>query len=211
MRNGILKSACLLALCLPTLALAQERRGKGTWEFSAGGGLKVMDAHLQDFLCCAPPPALAANRFTYNTSPDRLMPGIALRLGYNFSRQLGWSIGGEAARGSGVTYLTPLAAITYTPNLDARTSPFISIGTQGTRIYGKNGRRTHPTWGGHVGVGFRQMFKPDMAFRVEGRIASEHYAELPGAKAAYPAFVTLGVSYFMRSAADSRQVGQPAP
>ena len=197
MRNRIVKSVCLLALCLPMLALAQEEqrrgRGKGTVEFTASGGIKIMDSRLQDFLSSGP----VANRFTTNTEPARVMPGVSLRLGYNFSRQWGFSIGGEGARGSGITYLTPLAALTFTPDLNARTSPFISIGSQATRIIGMNGRFTHPTWGAHVGLGVRQMWKPNMAFRIEGRIATEHYAELPAAKAAYPAFITLGLSYLL--------------
>jgi OOP family OmpA-OmpF porin len=97
--------------------------------------------------------------------------------------------------GSGVRYLTPFAAATYTANLNARFSPFLTGGTQFTRITG-NGRKVHPTWGAHLGVGIRSMIDSKVALRLEGRMALEHYADLPGAKSAYNSILTLGLSYF---------------
>lgn len=196
MRNRLLKSAWMLAVCLPTLALAQQQpgaqRGAGTWEFSAGAGIKIMDRALLGYLASRS----ATERFTTSADPGRIMPGVALRLGYNFSNHLGFSLGGEGASGSGVKYLTPLAALTYTFDLNAKTSPFITAGSQITRIVGSNGRLTHPTWGAHLGVGVRRMVGENLALRLEGRMATEHYADLPAAKAAYPSFATIGVSYF---------------
>lgn len=197
MRNRVLKSAWMLAACLPTLALAQQQpgaqRGAGTWEFSAGGGLKIMDRALLGYLASGP----ATTRFTTSSDPGRIMPGAAVRVGYNFSRNLGFSLGAEGATGSGVKYWTPLAAFTYSANLNAKTSPFITAGSQITRIVGSNGRLTHPTWGAHLGVGIRRMVGENLALRLEGRMATEHYADLPGAKSAYPSFATIGVSYFV--------------
>ncbi|HUR19276.1 MAG TPA: OmpA family protein [Vicinamibacterales bacterium] len=192
MRNRILKTASLLALCIPSLVLAQHQRGKGTWEWNAGGGIKLMDRHLMDFLASGP----VANRFTDDVDPGRLMPAVALRGGYSVTRTLAFSLAGEAAQGSGILFLTPLVALTYSPNINAKTSPFVTIGSQFTRIDGQNERLMHPTWGAHVGVGIRQMIADRLALRVEGRVASEHYAELPGKKSAFPGIATVGLSYF---------------
>jgi len=122
------------------------------------------------------------------------MPAAALRLGYNFNNNVGFSIGTAGAIGSGVKYLTPFAALTYTVNLNATTSPFITGGTQFTRITG-NGRVTHPTWGAHAGLGVRHMVSENLALRLEGRMAFEHY-EQPGKRTAYNTIATLGISYF---------------
>jgi outer membrane protein OmpA-like peptidoglycan-associated protein len=197
MRNRILKIAGMLVVCLPTLALAQQqpepRRGMDTWEFSAGLGIKIMDRALLNYLASG----TAGTRFTSTADPSRIAPGAVVRVGYNFSRHLGFSLGAEGASASGVTYLTSLAAVTYTVDLNAKTSPFITLGSQMTHVAGENGRLTHPTWGAHLGVGVRHMIGEKLALRLEGRMATEHYEELPGAKAAYISFVTLGVSYFV--------------
>jgi OOP family OmpA-OmpF porin len=108
----------------------------------------------------------------------------------------GFSIGTSGAKASGIKYLTPFAAATYTANLNAQFSPFLTVGTQFTRITGQNSRKTHPTWGTHVGLGFRNMLSPNFALRVEGRMGIEHYADLPGAKTAYNSLATIGFSYF---------------
>lgn len=192
MRNRILKTASLLALCVPSLLLAQHQRVKGTWELSAGGGVKFMDQDLMQFLGSGP----VANRFSDATSPNRLMPTVALRGGYSVTNTLAFSLAGEAAQGDGVTYLTPIVALTYSPNFNAKTSPFLTIGSQFTRVGGQNERRTHPTWGAHAGVGVRRMVADRLAFRVEGRMANEHYSELPGKKSTFPKIATLGLSYF---------------
>ncbi len=196
MRNRILKSAWMLMLCLPTLALAQQQpapRGAGTWELSGGLGIKIQDQALSGYLASGS----ATTRFTNTAAqPGRFMPAAVVRLGYNFNRNLGFSLGSEVAAGSGVKYVTPFAALTYTANLNAHFSPFVTFGNQFTRVIGENGRLTHPTFGFHLGLGFRQMLTQDVALRVEGRMALEHYAELPGKKSAYPSMVTIGLSYF---------------
>src|SRR3970040_688763 len=127
MRNRILKSAWTLAAFLPALAMAQQPPAvhrEGSWEFSLGGGFLFLDASLRDFLGSGP----ANIRFANDTSPSRATPLAAARVGYNFTRNLGVSVSGGGAMGSGVTYMTPTAAITYTLNLNAKTSPFVLIG-----------------------------------------------------------------------------------
>lgn len=196
MSNRILMKALIVALCLPTAALAQQQeveRGAGTWEFSLGGGVKYMDGELLDFLSAGG----ASSRFTTGDNPGRLVPTAALRLGYNFSPSWGFSLGAEGATGGGVRYVSPFAAVTWTANLNARTSPFVTVGTQVTRITGQNSRVTHPSWGAHLGLGVRSMVSQKLALRLEGRMASEHYADLPLNKATYPLMATLGLSYFV--------------
>lgn len=190
MRDQILESVRTLAVFLPVLALGQPlaAQREGSWEFSAGGGVMYTDGALANFL--------RSRGFTDSgIKPDRLAPAAAVRLGYNFNNNFGFSIGTAGATSSGVKYLTPFAAVTYTVNLSARTSPFLTAGTQFTRITG-NGGITHPTWGAHAGVGIRQMISGNLALRLEGRMGVEHYQDLPGRKTAYNSIATLGFSYF---------------
>jgi len=194
MRNRVMKRAWLLALCIPTLALAQQERGRGTFEFNAGAGMKMMDKDLQLFLARG----TASTRFTNTDNPGSTMPGVVTSLGYNFTPNLGFSLGGEVASGSGVLYLTPIAALTYTVNLNARTSPFVTFGNQITRIVGQNERLTHPKWGAHLGVGVRHMISQSMALRLEGRMARESYQELTPSWMTNASFVGLSLSYFFR-------------
>jgi outer membrane protein OmpA-like peptidoglycan-associated protein len=190
MRNRFLLAALTLVAVLPTLAPAQDMaaRREGSWEFSVGGGAMYLDGALAGFL--------GRTGFADNSAtPSRLAPAAAVRLGYNFSNNLGFSIGTGGATGSGVKYLIPFAAFTYTVDLNATTSPFFTGGTQFTRITG-NGRVTHPTWGAHAGLGVRHMVSENLALRLEGRMGFEHYEELPGRKTAYNTIATLGISYF---------------
>lgn len=190
MRDQILKSVRSLAAFLPLLVLVQPvaaQRGR-SWEFSVGGGGVFTDGALTSFL--------GSNGFTASgTKPNRFTPALGVRLGYNVTEHFGFSIGTVGATGSKVKYLTPFAAATYTANLNARFSPFLTFGTQFTRITG-NGRKVHPTWGAHLGGGIRSMLDDRFALRVEARMATEHYADLPGAKTAYNSTVMLGFSYF---------------
>jgi len=195
MRDQILKSGRTLAAFLSMLALTQPlaaqsegQQREGSWEWSAGAGVWYTDGALKSFL----------GSKGYGSSGDlnRLAPAAAVRVGYNVSNHWGLSIGTSGAKASGVKYLTPFAAATYTANINAKFSPFLTGGTQFTRITGQNDRKTHPTWGARLGLGFRNMLSPDVALRVEGRMLIEHYAELPGAKTAYNSVATIGFSYF---------------
>ena len=191
MRNRFLLAALTLVALLPTLARAQDvpAQREGSWEFSAGAGAMYLDGHLAGFLASKGFPDSGSN-------VKRLMPAAALRLGYNFNNNIGFSIGTGGAIGSGVKYLMPFAALTYTVNLNATTSPFLTAGTQFTRITGQNSRVTHPTWGAHAGLGVRHMVSENLALRLEGRMQFEHYQEQPGKKTAYNTIATLGISYF---------------
>jgi len=190
MRDQILKNVRPLAAFLPMLVLAQPVAAQRvrSWEFSVGAGAEYTDGALASFL--------GSNGFTDDGStPSRFMPALDLRLGYNVTNHWGFSIGTAGAKGSGVKYLTPFAAATYTANLNAKFSPFLTGGTQFTRITG-NGRKVHPTWGAQLGAGIRSMLGDKVALRREGRMGIEHYADLPEAKTAYNSILTLGLSFF---------------
>jgi len=196
MHNRFLLAARTLAAFLPMLPLAQPMAAQreGSWEFSGGVGVMYIDRALGGFLASG----LPTRRFTDTPQPSHFAPAAAVRLGYNVTEHWGFSIGTAGAKGSGVKYLTPFAAATYTANLNARFSPFVTGGTQFTRITGQNNLKTHPTWGVHLGVGIRNRLSPNLALRVEGRMGMEHYERmLPGKdKTAYNSIATIGLSYF---------------
>ena len=207
MRDQILESVRTLAALLPMLALAQPlaAQREGSWEFSLGGGAHFTDGGLASFL--------GTQGFTDNgNKASRVAPAAAVLLGDNFNSNLGFSIGTAGATDASIKYLTPFAALTYTVNLSARTSPFLTGGTQLTRITGK-GRVTHPTWGAHAGVGIRHMISENVALRLEGRLGIEHYEDLPGRKTAYNSIATVGISYFTagRRATQGAMAATPCP
>jgi opacity protein-like surface antigen len=201
MRYRFLKCAWTLAALVPALAMAQQPPPvdrAGSWELSLGGGIMLLHADLRDYLGSG----AADFRFANSDSPSRLTPTAVARVGYNFTRSLGFSVSGGGAMGSGVTYLTPTAALTYTVNLNARTSPFLLIGTGLTRISGENERVTHSTWGLHAGLGVRHFVSDNLALRLEGRIPFEGYdldndPTIRSRSTVYNPVVTLGFSYFV--------------
>lgn len=198
MSNRILKTAWMLAACVPAMATAQMPAQAptrvGSWEFSLGAGGVLVDSKLKDFLSSGAP----ESRFTKTASPSAFAPTAVARLGYNIGPHLGVSISGEAAMGSGVKYYTPGAALTYTMDLDAKTSPFLLIGSEITRIEGQNGRVTHSTWGAGAGAGIRHMLSDNMALRAEVRAKFHAFNEVPMASHhTITPLATIGFSWFM--------------
>lgn len=214
MRYRSLKCAWTLAALVPALAMAQQPPPvdrAGSWELSLGGGIMLLHADLRDYLGSG----AADFRFANSASPSRIAPTIVARAGYNFTRNLGFSVSGGGAMGSGVTYLTPTAAFTYTVNLNARTSPFLLVGTGLTRISGENERVTHSTWGLHAGLGIRHFVSDNLALRLEGRIPFEGYdldnnPTIRSRSTVYNPVVTLGISYFVGGRQPSAVAGCPA-
>jgi outer membrane protein OmpA-like peptidoglycan-associated protein/opacity protein-like surface antigen len=186
-------AAWMLALGVPTLARAQQAapRGEGTWEYTVSGGVSMLDGALRGYLNSGAP----EYRFATN-APGLFVPTLVGRVGYNFSRHIGASVALAAAGGSGIRYLTLSGAGTYTWNLNAKTSPFVLVGTELTRIDGTNSRTTHATWGLAAGVGVRRMISEKLALRLEGRLRLEGYQEL-AAGDAWTSVFTLGLSYFV--------------
>lgn len=206
MRNRFCTAAWILAACVPTLAVAQQPQAtdrKGSWEFSLGAGFLFLDSDLRNFVGGQ---AVDGGReadfpFANSLSPNRGTATAVARVGYNFTRSAGISVSGGFARGSGVTYLSPAAAFTYTLNLNARTSPFLLIGTELTRITGNSDRITHSTWGAQAGAGIRHFVSDNVALRLDGRVQFQGYDfdNDPAIRSRTPVYnpvVTLGLSYF---------------
>jgi len=214
--NRIVRAALALAVCLPSAAGAQQMAGaqqgwdrggpdrEGSWELSLGGGALFVDSNLRDFLGSGAP----ESRFSDSSSPQSVTPTVVARVGYNINRHFGVSASMGGARASGLTYLNPTAALTYTANLNARTSPFVLIGTELTRISGGNDRVTHSTWGAHAGVGIRQMVSDAVALRLEGRVQFAGYDEVPmSTHTTYTPMAQFGFSYFV----GGRRPSPPCP
>ncbi len=188
-----LTTACLWAVLVPTFAAAQGPTRVGSWEFSLGGGGVLVDSKLMGFLASGPP----ESRFAKNSDPKRFAPAAVARLGYNVGRHLGLSISGEAAMAEGVTYYTPGVSLTLTGSIDARTSPFLILGSEVTRIEGENDRRTHSLWGAHAGFGFRHMMTNHMGLRADVRAKYAQYTEVPmEARGTITPLATLGFTWF---------------
>lgn len=158
---------------------------EGSIELSIGGGGFSVDQALNGFL----------DRVNIaDPGPARFMFGGVGRLGYNFTKNLGLSVGSGLGMGNGATLISPFGALTYTLDLNKKMSPFITVGGGLTRFTG-NSLRVTATYGGHAGVGIRSMLGENLALRLEGRMAYENYDEL--ADPAYNGTATLGLSYFM--------------
>lgn len=197
MGNRLVFAAWAFALGGPASVAAQQPAAshrEGRWELSGGAGLTVVDASLRGFLGSGAP----EYRFANSTTPGANVGTVVLRLGYNFSRHIGVSVAGATGSGAGVSYLTPSAAVTFTGNLNAKTSSFALIGTDFTRISGNNSRVTHSVWGLQTGLGVRHMVGDDLALRLEGMLQIEGYDEVPMTKkTVVNPVVTFGVSYFV--------------
>jgi OmpA-OmpF porin, OOP family len=207
MRYGVLLAAGALTAVVPTLLLAQQRPASAprsteppsqrpaappaprplmaqyagaqrehAWELSVGVGALYIDKKL---------------------SPNsQVVPGGAVRIGYNINEMWNISVGtglGFASSPS-ITFAQPFAAITWTPNINKTTSPFITVGGGGTYASFTGGHLT-AQYGGHVGVGIRHMIGENVALRVEGRVQYENFKEsyigsIPTGAA------TVGLSFF---------------
>jgi outer membrane protein OmpA-like peptidoglycan-associated protein len=197
---------------MPGLAAAQDLpdgpHREGSWEFSLGGGALFNDTALRDFLGSGAP----ESRFADRAVPSRATPTVVARVGYNISRHVGISVSAGGARGAGVTYLNPAAALTLTGDLNARTSPFLLIGTELTRINGENDRVTHSVWGATAGLGIRQMLSESFALRAEGRVQFAGYHEVPMRKeTTFSPLAQLGFSYFVGGHAPRVVMAPPPP
>ena len=214
MRNRVLLAAGTLAAFVPTLLLAQQRPAQpparparpaqrpaaapaqrpaavpaarplmaqyagphreGSWELTAGVG------------------AFGAAQSFSGTGKTEIMPGGTLRVGYNINEMWNISVGtgigvGKSNVTSSTAYLTPGADITWTPNLNAKTSPFVMVG--GGLLYQKN--PSNNAFGGQVGVGVRHMIGNAVALRVEGGMT---VAKLRNETTA-GGIATIGLSYF---------------
>ena len=202
MRNRVLLAAGMLAASAPACLLAQQHpprppaqtptqpaarpllpayagtHREGSWELTASAGAMIMDRLV---------------------ASDRVVPAAVLRLGYNVSSvwnvSLGTGLGyGKEASRAGIqtSFIQPFAAVTWTPDINRATSPFLTVGGGGTMVY--NPRMT-AQYGAHVGAGIRQMIGSQLAVRVEGREQYEHFQEF--SNSTFDGIATIGLSYFI--------------
>jgi outer membrane protein OmpA-like peptidoglycan-associated protein len=220
MRNRVLLAAGTLAAFVPALLLAQQRpaqptapppqrpaqqpaqrpaqrpaerpveqRGprplmsqyagphrEGSWELSAGVGALLMDKQL--------------------SPSSQVIPGGAIRVGYNLNEMWNLSVGSGLgfASSPSITFIQPLVAITWTPNINRRTSPFITGGLGGTYASYTTGHYT-AQYGVHLGVGLRHMIGEKVALRIEVREQYEKFKEF--SSSVFNGIGTVGLSYFV--------------
>jgi outer membrane protein OmpA-like peptidoglycan-associated protein len=146
-----------------------------TWELSAGVGLAGVGGAFN------------------GTGSAEFMPGGMLRVGYNINSMWNVSVGTGAAFGKSnfntmTAYLTPTANVTWTPDINKETSPFVTAGVG--LAYRKDVGTSEAAV--NLGVGVRHMIGDALALRVEGGLdlfsASSTTSGL--------GLVTVGLSYF---------------
>ena len=189
MRDGIVKGGLIVALCLPALAGAQQSPAgphlEGSWELSVGAGGTYLDHQVQ---------LLIGSGGVSN--PGRFVPGGVLRLGYNLSSMWNLSVGAGAGYGSSATIIQPFGALSWTPNLDAKLNPFITLGGGATMVRWK-GFSANSQYGGHLGAGLRYMLGEKVALRVEVREQYEKFSTKAFPNAAFEGIGTVGLSWFL--------------
>ena len=161
----------------PARPMAGPHR-EGSWELSAGvGGFVVGQAFN-------------------GTTGIQVMPGGMLRVGYNLDPMWNISVGTGIGMGKSVTkssamYLTPSALVTWTPDLNKRTSPFVDAGVG--MLYRSDPSVDNTAVGGQVGVGVRHMLSDALALRIEASaLVGSVSSEITGA-----GLVSVGLSYFV--------------
>ena len=173
----------------PLIAQYAGPHREGSWEFSAGVGVVATDKQ-------------------FGTS--QFGPGGTVRLGYNVNPMWNISVGTGLAFPSSpsLTEIQPFAAVTWTPDINKVTSPFVTAGVGGTYAKYSNFHFT-AQYGAHLGVGIRHMIGEKVALRVEGREQYEHFKEFPNA--VFNGTATVGLSYFVGGGPgpDSDQDGVP--
>jgi len=205
MRHRIVMGFLALAACLPALAVAQQQpaaattrvpssnRGSG-WELSVGGG----GAYLAQ--------ALVSWIQSTNPAASRVALGGVVRLGYNFSDSWGLSVGTGVGRTSPAIVIQPLFAVTWTPNINSRTSPFLTTGfgasytswstrsSDPAQCAGQSCKMTGLGW--HLGFGIRQMVSENLALRVEARGQYERYDQKTSSHSVFNGIGGVGLSWF---------------
>ena len=192
MRHRVVKALIALAACLPATALAQQPSAgtprEGSWELSVGAGAAYLDNQIVQVLDITDP------------GTGKLAPGGALRLGYHLNRMWSLSAGLFAGYDKPATVLQPFGAVTWTPNVDAKTSPFVTLGAGVTNVSWSDSGSSYKTtsqFGVHLGVGLLQALSDRMALRVELREQYEKFSE----SAVFPSAVfngtgSVGLSFF---------------
>jgi outer membrane protein OmpA-like peptidoglycan-associated protein len=196
MHCRIVRGALALAVLVPARAAAQQVAAparphrEGSFELSVGVGGSLLDEKVSSG-CCVPG----------LSSLNRLTPVGVVRLGYNFTDRWNFSIGTGVGYSSPATFIQPLGAITWTPDLNATTSPFLTLGGGVTSVLWNTSGYTRGLWyftgqyGAHLGIGIRRTLSERMALRLEVREQVEHYS-LPS-RPVFTTTSTVGFSWFL--------------
>jgi len=155
---------------------------EGSWELTVSAGALLAD---QQFVT------------------GRIAPGGALRISYHVNETWDVSAGtglGFASANSEVpgavaqTLVQPFAAVTWTPDINRVTSPFLTAGAGGTYDAFSGGHLT-AQYGAHLGIGLRHMIGETVALRIEVREQYEHFKEF--SNSVYNGIGTVGLSFFV--------------
>jgi outer membrane protein OmpA-like peptidoglycan-associated protein len=210
MHYRFVRGALVLAALVPAPAAAQQVAAPAglhrerSWELSVGVGGSLLDDKIASG-CCVPG----------LSSLSRLTPVGVVRLGYNFTDMWNFSIGTGLGYSSPATFIQPLAAVTWTPDLNASTSPFLTLGGGVTSVLWNTSGYASGLWyftgqyGVHLGIGVRHTLSERVALRLEVREQVEHYAS--PSRPVFTSTGTVGFSWFLggRQAVASVAVDPP--
>ena len=210
MRYRIVLGVVALAACLPALAAAQDVPAPdttpvafphrvGSWELSASIATIYLDHQV-----------LGVVQRT-DSSTSRSAYGGFVRVGYNFTQNWSVSVGFGGGFTAPALLLQPFAAISWTPNVNAHFSPFVTLGGGVTNVrWSNNGSWSFTSkYGAHLGVGIRQSLGERTAVRIEVREQIEHDSFPP--QPVFNAIGSLGFSFFLGGGAAVASVAVDPP
>ena len=195
MRDRVLKAVAVLTVSLTAVGLAQRvpphmatstsLQREGGWELSFSGGAAYLD-HL-----------LMLQVYVTDPSAQRIAPGGSVSVAYHLNRMFSLSAGSFVGYAKPVVVVQPFGAITFTPNVDATTAPFLSLGGGITNIDWRGFKATSQ-WGANVGAGLWQALGERMALRLEVREQYDKYKDA----VSFPSPVlnaraSVGLSWFL--------------
>jgi len=160
---------------------------EGSIELSAGLGGVYTSAGVADLT-------------GYTKTGAAFLPGVAFRVGYNFTQNLGLSGNLPIGFASGITFLQPALDLVYTMDLNKKFSPLVFAGVGGTYAIGE---RHSSGIAPHVGVGVRSFLNDRMAVRAEAggyieSFSADNYRVGYGtAGTSLVGTASIGLSYFM--------------
>jgi len=157
---------------------------ENTWEWTAGVG------------------GFGAGQILSAKSSNQVGAGGTLRIGYNLNQMWNISVGTglgyspTVAPWSNTGIATPGADVTWTPNINAKTSPFVLAGVG--LLYRKNPSDNNSGAGVQVGVGIRHLLSDAWALRIEAGATVASLTPHGGGSSSSTAggAVTVGLSYF---------------
>jgi len=195
MRDRVLKAVAVLTVCVTAVGLAQRVPSRlvassslhreGTWELSIGAAGTYLDWYVIRQVQVTDP------------SAKRIAFGGALSAGYHLDRMWSFSVGSFVGYTKPAVVVQPFAAITWTPNVDAKTAPFITLGGGVTNIDWRGFKATSQ-YGANVGAGLWQSLGERMALRIDVREQYEKYKDAVAfPNAVFNGTASVGLSWFL--------------